>query len=100
MLTTLPSSIASGATMRIPFWPFTTTRPAASQPWNVRTSVACGQAARRCYGFPYDAQSARASRTPAGWCLIGWVAADSGRKTWDVWLDVHTGEGSLRRQAD
>ena len=36
---------------------------------------------QRCYGLPYDAKTALASRTPAGWCLIGWVAADSGANT-------------------
>jgi hypothetical protein len=28
----LPPSISSGATILMPFWPFITTRPAASQP--------------------------------------------------------------------
>ncbi len=42
----------------------------------------CLPADQRCYGFLYDANTALAYRTPAGWRRIGWVAADSGRKTW------------------
>jgi hypothetical protein len=33
-------------------------------------------------------------------CQIGWIVANGGRDSWDVWLDVHTGEGSLRRRTD
>jgi hypothetical protein len=29
---------------------------------------------------------------------FGWILASSGRDSWDVWLDLHTGEGRLRRQ--
>src|SRR4051812_21209901 len=46
MLVTLPSSIVSGATMRMPSCLFITQRPALSHPWKVQTSVACGQASR------------------------------------------------------
>jgi hypothetical protein len=30
--------------------------------------------------------------------VIGWIVANAGRDSWDVWLEVHTGEGRLRRQ--
>ena len=55
----------------------------------------CPPADQRCFGFPYDAKAALARRTPAGWCAIGWVAADSGRETWTAWFNVATGEGRL-----
>jgi hypothetical protein len=35
---------------------------------------------------------------PKGRCLIGWIVAEGGRTSYDVWLDLHTGEGRLRRQ--
>ena len=60
----------------------------------------CPPGDQRCYGFPYDVKSALGSQTPDGWCLIGWVAADSGRKSWDAWDNIRTGEGRLRKQAD
>jgi hypothetical protein len=41
----------------------------------------CAPADQRCHGFPWGVESALKSRTPSCWCLIGWVAADSGRKT-------------------
>jgi hypothetical protein len=28
------------------------------------------------------------------------LVANAGRDSWDVWLDLHTGEGRLRRQPD
>jgi hypothetical protein len=31
---------------------------------------------------------------------VGWIVANSVRESWDVWLDVRTGEGRLRRQRD
>ena len=58
----------------------------------------CPPGDRRCYGFPYDLASAVQSRTPAGWCLIGWVCANSARRTWDAWYNLTTGEGRLRKQ--
>jgi hypothetical protein len=44
----------------------------------------------RCYGFSNGAEYARTPSTPSGWAQIGWVAADSGRTTWDTWytLDI------------
>ena len=35
---------------------------------------------------------------PKGRCGIGWIVTNSGRDSWDVWLDVPTGEGRLRKQ--
>jgi hypothetical protein len=61
--------------------------------------VACRPGDNRCLPLPYDVESARATCTPKGRCKIGWIVADAGRKAWDVWLDVHTGEGRLRRKA-
>src|SRR3954452_25350116 len=60
--------------------------------------VACRPGDHRCYALPYDVESARQTCTPKGRCKIGWIVAISGRDIWDVWLDVHTGEGRLRRQ--
>jgi hypothetical protein len=57
----------------------------------------CPPTDQRCHGFPYDAHRALANRTPAGWCVIGWVAADSGRQSWDAWYNVRTGEGRLKQ---
>jgi hypothetical protein len=62
--------------------------------------VACRPGDDRCYSLPYDVESARASCTPKGRCKVGWIVANSGRDSWDVWLDLHTGEGRLRRQRD
>jgi hypothetical protein len=62
--------------------------------------VACRPTDDRCYPLPYGLNEARASCTPKGRCKIGWIVAKSGRESWDVWLDVHTGEGRLRRQRD
>jgi hypothetical protein len=66
--------------------------------------VACRPGDVRCYPLPYDVASARQTCTPKGRCKIGGtrrvIVADAGRKAWDVWLDLHTGEGRLRRQRD
>jgi hypothetical protein len=50
--------------------------------------------------LPYDVVSARATCTPKGRCKVGWIVANAGRDAWDVWLDLETGEGRLRRQRD
>ncbi len=50
--------------------------------------------------FPDPLEDARASCTPKRRCRLGWILADSGRDSWDVWLDVQTGEGRLRRRKD
>jgi hypothetical protein len=62
--------------------------------------VACRPGDGRCLPLPYDVASALATCTPKGRCKVGWVVANAGRDTWDVWLDLHTGEGRLRRQGD
>jgi hypothetical protein len=36
----------------------------------------CPPVDQRCYGFPWGVEEALRSRTPAGRCLTGWVAAD------------------------
>jgi hypothetical protein len=60
--------------------------------------VACRPGDDRCYPLPYDVKSAQQTCTPKGRCKVGWIVANSGRESWDVWLDLHTGEGRLRRQ--
>jgi hypothetical protein len=60
--------------------------------------VACGLGDHRCYPFPNRLEDAQASCTPKGRCGIGWIVANTGRDSWDVWLDGHTGEGRLRRK--
>jgi hypothetical protein len=62
--------------------------------------VACTPGDHRCLPLPDDVESARATCTPKGRCTIGWIVADAGRKAWDVWLDLATGEGRLRRRTD
>jgi hypothetical protein len=32
--------------------------------------------------------------------VTGWIVANGGRDSWDVWLDLYTGEGRLRRRVD
>jgi hypothetical protein len=62
--------------------------------------AACGSFNQRCYAFPDPIEEARKSCTPKGRCKIGWIIAEGGRTSYDVWLDIHTGEGRLRRQRD
>jgi hypothetical protein len=62
--------------------------------------VACAPGNDRCYPFPDRIADVRASCTPKGCCRLGWILANAGRDSWDVWLDVHTGEGRLRRWVD
>lgn len=59
--------------------------------------VACSPGESRCYVFPDTLAEARATCTPKGRCCIGWIVANGGRDSWVVWLDLHTGEGRLRR---
>ena len=59
--------------------------------------VACRPGDQRCWLMPSDVASALTTRTPQGRVKIGWIVAGAGRKAWDVWLDLHTGEGHLRR---
>ena len=60
--------------------------------------VACSPANDGCSALPDPVPEARKSCTPKGRCTIDWILADAGRETWDVWLDVQTGEGRLRRR--
>jgi hypothetical protein len=60
--------------------------------------VACTPGDQRCLPLPYDVEGATATCTPNGCCEVGWIVADAGRKAWDVWLDINTGVGRLRRQ--
>jgi hypothetical protein len=60
----------------------------------------CPPGDARCSGFSHGAAYARTPITPSGWAHIGWVAADSGRQTWDAWYNVFTGEGRLRQEPD
>jgi hypothetical protein len=66
--------------------------------------VACAPGDQRCWPFPYDVDSALTTCTPKGRCKVGGtrrvIAVDAGRNAWDVWLDLHTGEGRWRRQVD
>jgi hypothetical protein len=62
--------------------------------------VACRPDDHRCYPLPNRLEDAQASCTPTSRCRIGWIVTDSGRESWDVWLDVHTWEGRLRRRVD
>ena len=45
-------------------------------------------------------EETRQTCTPKDRCLSGWIVSKGDRDSWDVWLDVHTGEGRLRRWAD
>ena len=59
--------------------------------------VACPPGDQRCYPLCSSLTWARESCTPKGRCHIGWITANGGRDSWDVWLDIHTGEGRLRK---
>jgi hypothetical protein len=65
--------------------------------------VACSPGNDRCYPFTDPIEDVRASCTPKGRRRIGVtrrvIVANSGRDSWEMWLDVHTGERRLRRQA-
>jgi hypothetical protein len=54
----------------------------------------------RCYPFPDRLEDARASCTPKGRCKVGWIIRDSGRESWDVWLEVSTGLVKLIARAN
>ncbi len=62
--------------------------------------VACAPFDDRCYPFPDPLKDARATCTPKGRCLIGRIVSNGGRDSWDVWIDVNTGEGRLRRRVE
>jgi hypothetical protein len=54
----------------------------------------------RCSALPDDVTSAQPTCTPKGGRKIGWIVANSGRDSWDAWLDLHTGARRLRRWVD
>jgi hypothetical protein len=62
--------------------------------------VACRLGEGRCYALPDSVETARATCTPQGRCKIGWIISHGGRESWDVWLDLETAEGRVRRQRD
>ena len=66
--------------------------------------VACRPGDDRCYPLPYSAEEAQQTCTLQGRCSIGGtrrvIVANAGRDPWEVWLDLYTGEGRLRRQRD
>jgi hypothetical protein len=60
--------------------------------------VACRPGDSRCYAFPDRLADARENITPKGRRMVGWIAANGGRDSWDVWRDRHTGEVRLRNR--
>jgi hypothetical protein len=62
--------------------------------------VACSPGTARCFALPDPVVEARKTCTPQGRCLVGWIVSNGGRDSWDVWLDLHTGEGRLRRRVN
>jgi hypothetical protein len=65
--------------------------------------VAC-RGEGRCFAMPHILPDALATCTPKGRCTVGGtrrvIVTNGGREAYDVWLDVHTGEGHLRRRRD
>jgi hypothetical protein len=59
--------------------------------------VACAPGDHRCYPFPDPLERVRETCTPKGRCKLGFIVAKSGREAWDVWLNVTSGEGRLKR---
>ena len=60
--------------------------------------VACASGNARCFALPDPMAEARKTCTPKGRFRAGWFVANRGRESWDVCLDLYTGEGRLRRQ--
>lgn len=58
----------------------------------------CAPGDNRCYVFPDPLHEAIQTLTPKGRCPIGWIVVNSGPDSWDVWLDVNTGEAQLKRR--
>ena len=54
----------------------------------------------RCFAMPHIRPDARSRGTPKGRCTVGWIVTTGGRDVYDVWLDLETGEGRLRRRRD
>jgi hypothetical protein len=53
--------------------------------------------ADRGFALPYGLADARETCTPQGRCKVGWIAARSGRESFDVWLEVSTGLKVIRQ---
>jgi hypothetical protein len=66
--------------------------------------VACSPGNSRCFVLPNPVAEVRKTCTPKGRCLIGGtrrvIIAEGGRTSYDAWLDLHTGEGRLRRRVE
>lgn len=76
----------------------TLTEPRITEAMTRARSVACSSFDDRCFALPDTPHEAQGTCTPKGRCKIGWIVAASRRTSWDVWLDVHTGEGCLRKR--
>jgi hypothetical protein len=76
------------------------TQATIDEAMNRAHKVACSSLNDRTYPFPYSPEEAVKTCTPKGRCKIGWISADTARKAWYVWLDIHTGEGRLRKWTD
>jgi hypothetical protein len=63
-------------------------------------NVACRPGDGRCSALTDRLVDALATCTPKGRRKVGWIVSHGGRESWDVWLDLETGEGRLRRQRD
>ena len=54
--------------------------------------------------MPDSVEGVCVSCTPEGRCLIGGthrgIVAEGGRTRYDVWLDLHTDEGRVRRRVE
>ena len=62
--------------------------------------VACRPGEGRCFALADAVAVVRATCAPKAFCRLGWIISKGGRESWDVWLDVHTGEGRLRRKPE
>ena len=62
--------------------------------------VVCRPGDGRSYAFPDRLVDALATCTPKGRCKVGWVVSKGARESWHVWLDLHTGEGRMRRRRE
>jgi hypothetical protein len=58
----------------------------------------CTPLEQGCFALPFTPAQAEATAMPDGRQHIGWIVADSGRRSWDAWIHVETGEGRLRKR--
>jgi hypothetical protein len=58
----------------------------------------------RCFAFPDRQEDVRETCTSKGRCTVGGTrrvtVSQDGRESWDVRLEVQTGEGRLRRRVE